>query len=55
MPSVDDAERAVLAVAAREWDVPQATAWLLEHLRKPLGEALGGSIMAAHWTEAASR
>lgn len=32
MPSVDEAERAVLAIAAGEWDLPQAALWLRDHL-----------------------
>ena len=32
MPSVDDAERAMLAIAAGEWDHAQVAAWLREHL-----------------------
>jgi death on curing protein len=32
MPSVDDTERAMLAIAAGEWDHTQVTAWLREHL-----------------------
>ena len=32
MPSVDDAERAVLAVAAGEWDQAQTAEWLQSHL-----------------------
>jgi len=34
-PTVDDAERAVLAVASGEWDYAQMSAWLREHLRAP--------------------
>ncbi len=35
-PSVDDAEQAVLAVAAGEWDQEQMAAWLGERLRHPV-------------------
>jgi death-on-curing protein len=33
-PSVDDAEAAVLAVAAGEWDEAATATWLREHLRQ---------------------
>ncbi len=33
LPSVDDAEDAVLAVAAGDWDEARTAAWLREHLR----------------------
>ena len=36
-PSVDDAERAVLAIAASEWDEQRTAAWLGEHLAPPAG------------------
>jgi len=36
-PSVDDAERAVVAIAAGEWDEPDAAAWLRDHLAAPGG------------------
>ncbi len=36
-PSVDDAERAVLAIAASEWDEQRTAAWLAEHLAPPAG------------------
>lgn len=32
-PSVDDAERAVLAIASGEWDEPAAASWLRNHLQ----------------------
>ena len=35
MPSVDDAEHAVLAVAAGDWDEAQTAEWLRRHLRAP--------------------
>lgn len=31
-PTVDEAERAVLAIAAGDWDHARITAWLGEHL-----------------------
>lgn len=34
-PDVDDAERAVLAVAAGEWEHPQMAGWLRERLQAP--------------------
>lgn len=34
-PSVDDAERAVLAIASSEWDEDEMTAWLKNHLSAP--------------------
>ena len=34
-PSVDEAERAVLAIAAGEWDETRTAAWLREHLSPP--------------------
>lgn len=34
-PSVDDAERAVLAVASGDWDEVQTAAWLREYLTEP--------------------
>lgn len=35
MPSVDDAERAVLAVAGGEWDESQTASWLRGHIAPP--------------------
>lgn len=35
MPTVDDAEQAVLAVAAGEWDEERTAAWLRGHLAEP--------------------
>jgi len=35
-PSVDDAERAVLAIAAGEWDEAQTAIWLGQHLAPPI-------------------
>ncbi len=35
MPRVDDAERAVLAIAASDWDEVQTADWLRHHLRSP--------------------
>jgi death-on-curing protein len=35
-PSVDDAERAVLAIAAGEWDEAQTAVWLARHLAPPI-------------------
>ena len=35
MPRVDDAERAVLAIAASDWDEVQTADWLRHHLRPP--------------------
>lgn len=37
MPTVDDAERAVLAVAAGDWDEPGTAKWLGEQLTPPTG------------------
>lgn len=37
-PTVDDAERAVLAIAAGEWDEEQTARWLRVHLVLPAGE-----------------
>ena len=34
-PSVDDAERAVLAVAASEWDEERTSKWLEERITPP--------------------
>lgn len=34
-PSVDEAEQAVLAVAAGEWDQERTSAWLREHIDPP--------------------
>lgn len=34
-PDVDEAERAVVAVAAGEWDHPQMAAWLRDRLQPP--------------------
>ena len=34
-PSVDDAENAVLAIAAGEWDIPEFAEWLRGLLTKP--------------------
>ena len=34
-PSVDEAERAVLAVAAGEWDEERTSAWLRERIAPP--------------------
>lgn len=34
-PGIDDAERAVLAVASGEWDEIATAAWLRRHLRSP--------------------
>lgn len=34
-PAVDEAERAVIAVAAGEWDHPQMAAWLRGRLQQP--------------------
>lgn len=36
-PSVDDAERVVLAVAAGDWDETRTAGWLREHLAPPPG------------------
>lgn len=36
-PSVDDAERAVMAIAAGEWDEERTAAWLEGHLTPPEG------------------
>jgi prophage maintenance system killer protein len=33
-PSIDDAERAVLAVAAGDWDEAQMADWLRQHLAR---------------------
>lgn len=35
-PSVDDAERAVVAIASGEWDHPQMATWLRDRLQPPL-------------------
>jgi death-on-curing protein len=35
MPSVDDAEQAVLAIAAGGWDEAQTAVWLRQHLAPP--------------------
>ena len=35
MPTVDDAERAVLAVAAGDWDEIDTADWLRHHLTPP--------------------
>jgi death-on-curing protein len=35
-PSIDDAERAVLAIAAGEWDEAQTAVWLARHLAPPI-------------------
>ena len=37
-PSIDEAEAAVLAIAAGDWDETATAAWLRKHLR-PLGPA----------------
>jgi death-on-curing protein len=34
VPPVDEAERAVLAIAAGEWDVAEAADWLGRHIRE---------------------
>jgi prophage maintenance system killer protein len=34
-PNVDDAERAVVAIAAGEWDHQQMAAWLRERVQPP--------------------
>ena len=34
-PSVDDAERAVLAIASGDWNEDDMAAWLRDHLRQP--------------------
>ena len=36
-PSVDDAERAVLAISSGSWAEPQFAEWLRTHLRQPSG------------------
>jgi len=41
-PSVDDAEAAVLAVAAGEWDEQTTATWLREHLQAPSTSAHDG-------------
>ena len=35
IPSVDDAERAVLAIASGDWNEDDMAAWLRDHLRQP--------------------
>jgi len=35
IPSVDDAERAVLAIASGDWTQDDMTTWLRDHLRQP--------------------
>lgn len=35
MPGVDEAERAVLAIAAGEWDEARTATWLRNHLTPP--------------------
>jgi death-on-curing protein len=35
VPSIDDAERAVLAIASGEWGHEQTSAWLRSHLAAP--------------------
>jgi death-on-curing protein len=35
-PSIDEAERAVLAIAAGEWDEAQTATWLRQHLAPPI-------------------
>jgi death-on-curing protein len=40
-PSVDEAERAVLAVAASEWDEDRTAQWLRQWLRAPPSEVIG--------------
>ena len=35
IPSVDDAERAVLAIASGDWTQDDMTTWLGDHLRQP--------------------
>ncbi len=37
-PSVDESERAVLAVAAGEWTEEQSATWLRAHLGPPEGD-----------------
>lgn len=37
-PTIDDAERAVLAIAAGEWDEAATAAWLREHVIQPSAE-----------------
>jgi death on curing protein len=34
-PSVDEAERTVVAIAAGEWDETRVASWLREHLERP--------------------
>src|SRR5260221_13378602 len=34
-PGVDDAERAVLAIASGDWDIPEFARWLRQHLASP--------------------
>lgn len=33
MPSIDNAEAAVLSIAAGQWEIPEAAAWLRQYLR----------------------
>jgi death-on-curing protein len=35
MPTVDDAERAVLAIASGEWDIAEFAEWLRGHVAQP--------------------
>jgi death-on-curing protein len=35
VPTVDDAEKAVLAIASGEWDIPEFAEWLRSHLAEP--------------------
>ena len=37
-PSVDDAEKAMLAIAAGDWGHEEAAAWLRDHLMPPTAE-----------------
>lgn len=35
MPTIDEAETAVLAIAAGTWEIPETSTWLRRYLRRP--------------------